>query len=123
MGLHKGVTVATRGGPYSVAAEDVVGPFAIHRSWGIAGWTVTHIATGYAADQCLQDKETAMRLAAALIPLADWSFSTPGEVWNWSRYRRDRIKAVIRGFKRDDKLGRFAPSKRKPRPTPEAKET
>lgn len=110
-----GVRIATAAGSYEATIDTKVGPFAIHRSWGLAGWTVTHVATGRAMAQCLKHKGTAVALAEALqrLPGCDWQFKSAGEAWAWPMSRRNRVRGLVRAFKRDDELGRFAT------PTPE----
>lgn len=87
---------------------DKAGPFAIHRTPSVFGWTLTHLATGYSLARCLRERETAARLAASLEPMLDWSFDSPSAVAALPEAVRARIRGVIRGFKRDDQLGRFA---------------
>lgn len=52
---------------------EVYGPFAVHRShlplsqWSPILWTVTHIATGYAAEVGALSRESALRLARRMV--------------------------------------------------------
>ena len=112
MGIVQSVRIATRGGEYLAKVDAQVGPFAVHRSWGcVDGWTLTHAATGRSVASGLRAREAAIALGHALRDAADWSFDHASAINSWTRYRRDKVRGLIRGFRRDDELGRFSPSR------------
>ena len=77
-------------------------PFALHRSFGLSGWTVTHIPTGYAVRTCITSKAAALRLLRAAVQQADehpvlWQSNDVTRICQ-SRYRvkmRDAAKQAM----------------------------
>jgi hypothetical protein len=82
--------IDTKRGIQQVSAW-IVGPFAVHRSWAVCGWTVSHCSSGKALRSRIASKDVAVDAAQRLLGISgcDW---TETSILSGSR---DAIFAVL----------------------------
>ncbi|KRC35096.1 hypothetical protein ASE10_10525 [Lysobacter sp. Root76] len=76
---------------------DIIGPFLVHReaSAYLAGWVVTHRATGYAVLNEIPEERSAKWLARELQKVqVSWDFSEPAAVKSLSAEALAKIKVL-----------------------------
>lgn len=89
----------------------ILGPFAVHKTPGFAGWTVTHVPTGRSVCLFLDRPESGLVLAGKLGELGGWGFTEAEMVKSSPPAWLSNVKRTIKWVRRDDKLNRFAPPK------------
>ena len=96
MAKVEALEIATVAGKKLIPAE-FVGPFAIHRTQGyLTAYTVTHTATGWAVTPTCLTRDDAVALAHELMGEECWEFTDPAAVKQWTSYRTDKIKRIVR---------------------------
>jgi len=100
------LTISTKTGLQTVQAWLVEDMLAIHKSWMVGGWTITHLASRNKVWSRIQTKALAIETAHRLLefPGCDWSAEAPippghgGEIMAYLRsvplYRRNRAPPI-----------------------------
>lgn len=72
--VRASLTIDTKTGAQTVSAW-LVGPLAVHRSWRVQGWSITHVATGKAVHSRIATKGAALAATQQLLhfPDCDWA--------------------------------------------------
>lgn|SRR5262245_13685261 len=73
------LTIETRLGTQTVQAWVVEGVLAVHRSWSVGGWTITHCRSGQALRTRISAKDVAIDACHHLLsmPYCDWAGEAP----------------------------------------------
>lgn len=77
----------------------IIGSFAVHKlngHYSRLGWQVTHTRTGYCACPRMPTKQSAIKPARHLEPVADWNFDDPRTVKRWSQYRVQKVRRALK---------------------------